>query len=363
MSLKIRFCISLFIIVLLFGCKSDLSTLPKFNFKTFSKIEFDKSQLVEIDYTYNGESAKLVGEIKARGGYSRKFDKRSYSLELKENGSLGGLPADDDWILNASYIDKTLMRHKLNYDLFAQLSPFYVAPKSTFAYVSANGKPQGIYVLMEKITPAMVGIDKKDHAALLWKEPPIFYKDLLKTPQEPDNYYQQRWPKIKSIDKAPYLNSLKKILQEGDDSIFLAKIKEDFNIENVIDWHLMLLLSNNSDGLLKNFYLYRRSGSEKLCFALWDYDHSFGRDGDNELNLIERTLNIHKNILLKRLLTAEGSQYKTKLKVRYQELRSKGIFSEKNINNMIESYEDQLREHIRHNESIWPYNSNLHISK
>ncbi len=49
----------------------------------------------------------------------------------------------------------------------------------------------------------------------------------------------------------------------------------------------MLLLSNNGDGVMKNFLLYKIDSNTPFRIALWDYDHSFGRDGDNELNLME----------------------------------------------------------------------------
>ena len=46
--------------------------------------------------------------------------------------------------------------------------------------------------------------------------------------------------------------------------------------------HLLLYLSNGGDGITKNFYIYKMDEETPFRIALWDCDHSFGRDGDNE---------------------------------------------------------------------------------
>ena len=63
-----------------------------------------------------------MGNIKCRGGISSKYNKHSFSLELEKKYSLAKLPIDDDWIINANYIDKTFMRHKICYDIFKEMN-------------------------------------------------------------------------------------------------------------------------------------------------------------------------------------------------------------------------------------------------
>lgn len=54
--------------------------------------------------------------IELRGNVTQTFDKKSYRLELRDatGGDLKvgllGIPADADWVLIASYIDKTFVR-------------------------------------------------------------------------------------------------------------------------------------------------------------------------------------------------------------------------------------------------------------
>ena len=91
------------------------------------------------------------GRVQRRGGFSISFPKHSYEIDLDEDVPLGGLPADDDWILNANYIDKTFMRHVLAYDLFREMHPDNRAAHYRFVNLYLNDEYNGLYVLMEKL--------------------------------------------------------------------------------------------------------------------------------------------------------------------------------------------------------------------
>lgn len=124
-----------------------------------------------------------------------------------------------------------------------------------------------------------------------------------------------------------------------------------FDIDNIIDWHLLLLISNNSDGLLKNFYLYKVDNKTPFRIAPWDYDHSFGRDGDNQLNLDERPLNIERSILFKRLLKRDW--YKTKLKERWIDLNNLNLLSAGGLKQRVLSKQKMIKEQADRNFTKW----------
>ena len=48
-----------------------------------------------------------AAEIRLRGNFSRTLPKKPYRLELEDDASLLGMPADDDWVLYAAYNDRT----------------------------------------------------------------------------------------------------------------------------------------------------------------------------------------------------------------------------------------------------------------
>jgi subtilisin-like proprotein convertase family protein len=99
---------------------------------------------------YNGN----IG-IELRGSSSQGFPKKSFGLETWDalgndlDTSLFGMPSESDWILNASYTDKSFMRNVLSYDLSQKMGHY----SSRFQYCELflNGQYQGIYIFLEKI--------------------------------------------------------------------------------------------------------------------------------------------------------------------------------------------------------------------
>jgi len=93
--------------------------------------------------------------IETRGRWSRRFPKKSYRLELREqdggnrDAPLLGLPADDDWILYAAYNDRTLLRNVLVYATARRTGRY--AARTRFVELRLNGRYHGVYVLMEKL--------------------------------------------------------------------------------------------------------------------------------------------------------------------------------------------------------------------
>lgn len=331
-------------------------TIPSLNIKTTRSIGWDDKQACLAYYIENGDTIKLSARIKCRGGASSKYIKHSYSIEFEKDLAICGIASDDDWILNASYIDKTFQRHKLSYDLFRQMSSENIASQCGYIKVYLNGKYAGLYIAMEEINGSMIGIEKTDRDAMLFKDPPVFYKERLKKFQDSNNYYQQKFPKIYDHDKSPYLSTFNQMLFNSTDVEFAEQIGDWIDLKNIVDWHLILLLTNNDDGLFKNFYLYRHN-SPSLKMAIWDYDHSFGRDGDGAINMMEREVGWEKIVLLKRLMEIESMDYPEKLKKRWQELRSNGVFTIENIEKMIAENSKLIKPNIEENFEKWPLKS------
>ena len=283
-----------------------------------------------------------------------RYQKHSYTIDLKGKFPLGNLPRDDDWILNANYIDKTFMRHKLSYDLFRAMGDHNIAPLCTYVKLILNDRYSGLYVLMEKMDASTLNIDKTDSLAMIFKDPPIFYRERLKQVQDPSNYFLQKYPKIKAFDKTPYIQAFQDFLFQSSDDLFAQQIGRHIDLQNIMDWHLLLLLSNNSDGIMKNFYLYKQDQRTPFRVAIWDYDHSFGRDGDNELNMLQHELKPERSILIKRLLQIESLNYTAQLKNRWFELRRSGLFTEAKFIQLIRQNHYQIREELGRNFEHWP---------
>jgi hypothetical protein len=338
------------------SCQKEQS-LPKVSITTDATLNFEDKNDGKFCYK-NGKFKKcLEVKLKYRGGFSRQFEKRSITVDFQNEVSLFGLPAGKDWVLNANYIDKTFIRHKISYDLFNLMDSTNRAAKSVYVQLAFNKKHQGIYIMMQQINEQTLGLNLADTQAVLFKAPPIFYRQRLDSAQTVANYYEQKYPDVEFDDRINEIEAVKRFLFESTDEVFADSIEFWFDIRNVIDWHILLLLTNNGDGIMKNFYLYKVDSTTPYRFAIWDYDHSFCRDGDNEYNNLEAELNWRKSILLKRLADLDDTNYLSQLKARWLELRQSQLISEKQLYKMMAEYRVLLENDLSKNFEIWPVES------
>ncbi len=348
-------CLWSILFLMLASCKENKTYV---HIKTpIEKISGETKQACEIYFQNDTIHKKYLGRIKIRGGISRRYDKHSYSLELDEKFDFMHLPSDDDWILNASYIDKTFLRHKLSYDLFRSMGLYNQASLCDYLNVKHNDRDVGLYVLMEEINAGKLKLSRRDSSAVLFKDPPIFQSERLKLVQDSTNYYQQKFPKKDSLDHTETIEKLKAFLFNSSDKEFLEHIEQYFDLNNIRDWHILLLLTNNADGVLKNFYLYKKNSVTPFRIAIWDYDHSFGRDGDNEYNMMERPSRWQRAILLRRLMDIPNSTYPSLLRQRWFDLRKTGTLSVAKIKEMMAKDQERMKPYLKHNQSLWPLNS------
>jgi len=94
--------------------------------------------------------------IETRGHSSQLFPKKQYGLELRDrhgegrDAALLGMPADDDWVLSASYSDKTLMRNAVAYRTARTIFGRY-APQTRYVELVLNGDYRGVYALTQTL--------------------------------------------------------------------------------------------------------------------------------------------------------------------------------------------------------------------
>ena len=325
------------------------STVYSINLDSDEEIKFDTKSQCKIICG----SDTMSGHTHFRGGYSSRFSKHSYAIKFDKKHSIAGQPEDKDFILNASFVDKTFIRHKLSFDLFRMMSPINKAPICTYAELYANGQYDGLYVVMQKMDASTLGVVKADSSTVIFKEPPLFYeKEII--PQDSSNYYQQTFPKKKKQDRTYQAETLRSFILLADDSTFNNNVSDIFDLSNIADWHILLLLTNNSDGILKNFFLYKCNDSTPYRIAIWDYDHSFGRDGDGEYNMLSRNVDVNRNQLINRLMRIP--EYRQLIDRRWNELRKNGIISSESIIRLINANASVIREAAKRDSKIWPIN-------
>ena len=256
------------------------------------------------------------------------------------------------------------MRHKLCYDLFNSMSDYDVAPRCAYVLVTENGKPKGLYVAMQRLSKRVLKIDDSDDNALIFKEPKVFYTDAA-MPQRnspDDNYNEQTYPEFDKFgDKSAVLYEMRRFILESSDEDFKLHLNDWIDLKNVVDWHLLILFTNNGDGVLKNFYLYKIDSKTPFRIAVWDCDHGLGRDGDNELNMLKQLTDDNRNILFNRLLS--NAWYQDMLSERWAQLRKSNVISYKTIKKMMSENDRFIKNGLSENLSIWSFDSEFYFDK
>lgn len=254
--------------------------------------------------------------IESRGSSSQGFPKLSYGVETRDsagnnlNVSLLGMPAENDWILNANYTDKTLMRNVITYELSRSMG--YYATRNRYCELFLNGAYRGVYIFSEKIkrdndrldianlTPNdtlgdeltggyLLKIDKTTGSSTGgWTTlfsppnggpiPSIQYED-------PDG--NQLLPVQQQYIKA-YCDSFETALQGPAFTNPATGYRNFIELNSWIDYFLLTELSKNVDGYRISTFFYKEKDSDggKLRLGpVWDYDIAWGNadyyGGDN----------------------------------------------------------------------------------
>lgn len=359
-------------LVLLAGCAapqpeeavSEESTspppLPQIFLWTAQELQFDHKQPCTISIVENGDTVlhQSPSKAKFRGGFTRSFPKHSFTVKLGTKIKVAGLQKNDDWILLSSHNDKSFLRHAFAYDYFRAMRETNVAPHCAYAELFYNGTYHGIYIVTEKMGKKRLNINREDSVAFIFKDPPVFrdpkYPDI-DNGQPAHNWFHQKYPDPDQFNKNHLLYDLRDFIHHSDDAAFADEssgIPAIFDLEDLIDWHLLLLITNNGDGVFKNFYLYRTDASSGYRLCPWDYDNTLARDGDNEPN--PHKVDLNKSALLRRLLETNAAGYKDRFKARYEVLKTKGLLTSDYMRTYIEQQANQLRPHLAKNNALWP---------
>lgn len=338
---------------------------------------------------YNGK----IG-IEYRGSSSQGMPKKSYGFETWDvNGnsidsSLLGMPKESDWILSASYSDKSLLNNFMTYDLARSMG--WYAPRCVHVELVINGEYQGVYVLMEKIKRDN---DRVDIAKL---QPTDIAGDdvtggyIIKIDKGTGNggggwtsnfapdtavngqtiFYQYEYPNDADIVPQQeayiqaYVDSFETALAGpnfADTAIGYAKY---IDVNSFVDYFLLNELSRNVDGYRLSTYLYKDKASNggKLTIGpCWDYDIAWGNAnyclGDDvtgwAIDFAEPCSGDYWQIPFwwDRLL--QDTNFQNRVMCRWTEL-SQSIFSVNYLHNYCDSMQTLLTEGAGRNFVTWP---------
>jgi spore coat protein H len=237
------------------------------------------------------DPSPISGVVRIRGASSQGYEKKSFGLTLDAPAPCLGMRESRHWILNAAAVDRSLMRHKLSYDLFLSLSgpnAERFAAASRFVELKLNGNYNGAYLLMERVDRALLKLREYDPGA-------PSHACIYKAVDHAANFSQPGYAGYEQVEPDPLakpywepLDDFNRFVSRSTDAEFRDPekgIATRLDIDNAIDFQLLVLLTSNIDGITKNYVFSRDATSPdapapRFFFAPWDYDATFGRSWD-----------------------------------------------------------------------------------
>jgi hypothetical protein len=306
-----------------------------------------------------GGGKLLAGTVRFHGSTSQAYPKKSYAITLNEPARLLDLSHRAHWILNAAYIDRSLMRHKLSYDLFQSLASERnrrVAASSRFIELQLDGNYHGVYLLMERLDGDLLGFrpfrSNEVSQACLYKA----IDHAANFGQPGHGGYEQREPDPLVLPYSQPLDELNRFVSTAPAAAFFdpkTGIESRLDLDNAIDFHLLVLLTSNSDGITKNFFIGRDAPgtnppAPRFLFAPWDYDGTFGRNWNATPFPAGAWLSNH---LFERLMSEAA--YRARFLARWKQLRE-GQFSTQTVQAMMDANVRTLGAAAQRNLARWP---------
>ena len=244
------------------------------------------------------------GGAHVRGQSSSGFPKKQYSWETWDNDevdkdvSLLGMPEESDWILQAPYSDKTMMRNALVYEAARELNGSLGGVRARYVEVFFNQNNgtitendyRGVYVLMEKIKRDKERVDVEKLNDLVTDPELISGGYIFKRDKPP---YARPWNT--AIEGAPFdmhypedpnetqFNYLTGYLDEMEAALHGTNYKDPdsgyaayLDVASFIDAHLFVETFKNIDGYRISTYFSKARDGKVQALPIWDYNLALG---------------------------------------------------------------------------------------
>ncbi len=321
--------------------------LPVLRVDALGAIDGSSDTPCVLEYTGPGTDAgvSMHGRIRYRGNTALvKATKHFYLIKTDEPVSLGCVPPTSRLLLTSCYRDPTFMRDKLSYDLFRSFSepgkPRYV-PHIQFVELVVCNDYAGIYGMMERIDADSLRLAASRPGD---SERPVIYKSIGGGASFREiarsNYIQKEPDWESTLCWGPY-ESLIKFIGETAPDVFRARVEQTIDVDNIMDFEILLLLTNNMEGRNANLYIVRDKGPGARFFLVpWDYDMTFRKNDIPSNALIER---LHHDL----------PGYTRRMQLRWRQLRQ-GRLSEAEIMARLDEMDAVLAEGMERNFTRWP---------
>lgn len=325
--------------------------------KDYIQVSMDVFDNKGIVNTMDKQTYSTEALIRYRGNSSRFFEKKGLRLKLvNKKGKddpykLLGLSKDSDYVLHGPYLDKTLIRNYLGYNITGEVMDY--SPNVRFCEVFINGEYQGVYLLVEnvKVSKNRVNVSKlnknskvSSYLLEITRRRSIGddinylnnfskYTNRIKTHSE----YNIKYPTSSKINEElnDYINSdisdFEKILYSYDYNNENIGYSKYIDIDSFVNYVVLNEFFLNYDAGNNSTYLYKDK-SGKLGLVFWDLNNIFD-------NYFTKILDENQDFMMKDKswfqMLLKDDYFTERVIKRYKELRET-ILSEEYLYNYID---------------------------
>lgn len=339
----------------------------------------------------------LLMNIKVRGATAASKPKKPFAIKLKDsNGttsidrSFFGLRDDNNWILDAAYIDGSRMRNRVTTDLWNAYSakPYHYAKepalvngtRGVFVEVFINDAYQGLYCMTEKVDRKQLKLKKLKYSSdsttvqqrgglykgtswasgtflgnQIWDGSPHNMSTAYNNNSETWSGFEVKYPDYgdgEPVEWKPLVDAVTVSSYLTNDATFQSQVNTYFDMPVFLDYYLLLdvMLASDNQGKNAYFSVYDQSSSPMITITPWDCDGVWGIrwDGSKNITTPSRDLDAFlaqyehaQNNLYLRLKSLDYNDFNQKLSDRYEQLRY-DYFSYDSIYGRFERYYQQF---------------------
>ena len=327
--------------------------------------------------------------IEIRGSSTTWFPKKQFAVETRDslgennNVPLFGMPEENDWIFNAPYTDKSLMRNVIIYKMARDAGKY--ATRSHYFELVIDGDYRGLYVMFEKIKrdDNRVNISKLEPEEI--SDDDITGGYIIKVDKwdgeniggwysEPPSdsyggfYYQYHYPKPDEIvyDQQQYIMSYMESFEQTILSDDFANPETGY--PSIIDWgsfidfFIMQEITKNVDGYRLSSFLHKDKDSDDgrlVAGPIWDFNLGFGNADyyngwDTQGWQVEADLpNDDFSIPYWWCTIWSDQSFRWSVQQRWNSLRN-NFLSNVSVNSLIDSLQSHIGEAADRNFERWP---------
>ena len=312
----------------LYSQSLSVSNLPIVRFNTNTRVIQDEPKIpVQMEIFDNGSgqlnqvsstpTISTVAGVEFRGSTSQAdfyflpgLVKKPYGIELWTDStgvkakklSLLQMPEETDWVLNASYNDRSFMRDFIAQSLAGRIGLLH--SKAKFVELIINDEYRGVYVLMEKVKQGknrvpisdlyptenagddvtggyLLKIDKTSGSpSTSWKSN---YTSGITATQKCE--FQIEYPQYGLITQQQlvyirdYINNWEKKLMTEDMNDPKASFRDYMDVSSFVNYFILNEVTRNVDGYRLSTYLYKDKeslGGKIKMGPAWDFNIALG---------------------------------------------------------------------------------------